>query len=104
MRKIALAILFALALSLPDALALLPGTDRCPPYVGTFHVVASGLVVTIVKDGGVAVSPRSELVANPLSDAETERLVQRGNVEFHAHRDGKSDRLFVHWESLHSIR
>lgn len=87
-----------------ERVLLLPGTDRCPPYVGEFRVSPTGLVVTISKEDDKAVSPHTELLANPLSGSEAKAVVERGTVQFNAHVDRATGRLFVHWESVKSLK
>ena len=87
-----------------ERIALLPGTDRCPPYVGEFHILRTGLVVTISKEDDKAVSSHTEQLANPLSGLEAKAVAGRGTVQFNAHVDRATGRLFVHWESVRSLR
>jgi hypothetical protein len=97
MKKVVLAVFVILVAS---SLFALPGTDRCPPYIGTFHLAARHLTVTIVKINDKDVTPRSEEIANPLGGVEAEAVAKRGAVQFNAHTDEKSGHLFVHWDSI----
>ena len=76
----------------------------CPPYVGTFHSSNSGLTVTIVQENDKAVAAHTELLANPVTGADAEAMVRRGEVQFNAHIDKESGRWFVHWETVHNAK
>ncbi len=103
MKKLVCAVLLILFASSAGATAY----ERvlCPPYVGTFSIVESGvLTVTIVKRDDKPVAPRTEQLANPLRGKEAEAMVRRGAVQFNAHVDKDSGRLFIHWDSVKSSR
>ena len=76
----------------------------CPPYVGSFHSSDSGLTVTIVQENDKTVVAHTELLANPVTGADAEAIVRRGEVQFNAHIDKNSGRWFVHWETVHDAK
>ena len=76
----------------------------CPPFVGTFTIERGALFVTIVKENDKAVRPHTERLANPPAGKEADALSKRGAVQFNAHVDKESGRLFVHWETVKSAR
>ncbi|HEX2059693.1 MAG TPA: hypothetical protein VHK90_03050 [Thermoanaerobaculia bacterium] len=81
------------------------GNDRCPPYAGRFQRGdGANLVVTIVRRNDQPVPPHDAFVANPPKPAEAETWVKKGDVEFNAHVDAESGRLFIHWESVRPTR
>ena len=92
--------LFALSVYAPAAQSSEFDTTICPPYVGTFNAGETGLTVTIVKEHDQSVRPHTERLANPPSGKDAEAAVARGRVQFNAHIDKESGRLFVHWDSL----
>jgi hypothetical protein len=76
------------------------GYPRCVPYVRRFVATEHCLTVTITKENDNPVTPHTELLSNPLSGKEAEALTKRGLVQFKAHVEKDSARLFVHWDTL----
>ena len=102
MRKHAALVIGLVALSLwtPPAQAGLWSAPQCPMYVGTFNTGEAGLTVTIVQENDQDVAPRTEPLANPPGGKDADATVKRGRVQFNAHVDKESGRLFIHWESV----
>jgi len=98
MKKIMMAL--AMILLTVSASATLADIQLCPPYVGTFSRGDGGLTVTITRERDKAVAPHTEHVANPPAEKDAGALLSRGAVQFNAHVEKESGRLFVHWETL----
>lgn len=99
------AIVLTMAMFVTTPLQAIGGGDRCPPYVGKFHMAGSSLNVTIARRADKAVTPpQTEELANPPESAVAEALAKRGSVEFEAHVDADSGHLFIHWESVRPIK
>jgi len=80
--------------------ATLTDQQLCPPYVGTFSRGDGGLTVTITRERDKTVAPHTERVANPPAEKDVAALLSRGAVQFNAHIEKASGKLFVYWETL----